>query len=155
MELKKLTQSFYDNNSHLQQALDNENGAWIEGKTRGYGIVVVSIKNFNFAIPLRSNIKHSAAYLTHRSSRPEIKGGGLDYSKALLINDPSWISDQSFKIDKAQLSKLRNKEFHITQKFLKYVEKYFHAVIRNDHRVLSSDEYRFSTLVNYHEYFGF
>jgi len=154
MELKKLTQSFYDNNSHIKEALDNHNGVWAEGKTRGYGIVVITVKNMNFAIPLRSNIKHKASYITVKSDRDHIRGKGLDFSKALLIEDISYISDQPFKIDKSELSRLRDKGFYITDRFLKYVHKYCSAVIKNDRFVLSSEEYRFSTLSNYHSHFN-
>ncbi|WP_099137062.1 hypothetical protein [Xenorhabdus budapestensis] len=64
MKLRKLDQTFYDENVYLIQALDNENGKWIPGKTCGHGIVVININKLTFAIPLRISIKHNAAYIT-------------------------------------------------------------------------------------------
>lgn len=61
-EIKKLTRDFYNENTHLVEALDSFNGNWQKGKTRGYGVVIIS--SLTFAIPLRSNIKHSAAHLS-------------------------------------------------------------------------------------------
>ncbi|MDC9615869.1 hypothetical protein PSI19_18740 [Xenorhabdus khoisanae] len=127
MKLRKLDQAFYDENSHLIQAIDNEDGKWIPGKTRGHGIIVININQLTFAIPLRTSIKHNAAYITQKSNQKGIKGKGLDYSKALLI---------------------------ITKKFEKYVEKYIKAVKKKDKHVLNSLEYRFTTLQNYHNQLG-
>ena len=91
MQLIKLDPSFYADHTHLVQALDNHNGVWDAGKVRGYGIVVITINKLTFGIPLRTNITHSAAYLTVRNINPntKIKGKGLDFSKALLIKNPS------------------------------------------------------------------
>jgi protein AbiQ len=73
MQLKKLDQSFYKDNTHLTQALDNVDGNWVSGKVRGYGVVVINLNGLTFAIPLRSNIKHKAAYITVISSIKGVK----------------------------------------------------------------------------------
>jgi protein AbiQ len=150
MQLKKLDVSFYEENSHLIQALDNHSGNWEAGKTRGYGIVVINFNGLTFAIPLRTNIKHDAAYITVRSSEQGIKGKGLDYSKAVLIVQESYISNEHFKIPAAEHKKLLDKEHFVTAKFEKYVERYRKAVIVSDENILTSQQYRFTTLQNYH-----
>ena len=154
MHLKKLDQSFYNDNSHLQEALDNSNGSWAQGKVRGYGVVVISVNNLTFAIPLRSNIRHEAAYITVRSQSLGVKGKGLDFSKALLIAADSYISSAPFKISPAEHNKLQTKEVHITKSFEKYVSKYISASHKSDRNILNSPEYRFTTLVNYHSELG-
>ncbi|WP_036771846.1 type III toxin-antitoxin system TenpIN family toxin [Photorhabdus australis] len=154
MKLKKLTQAFYDENSHLIQAVDNEDGKWIPGKTRGHGIVVININKLTFAIPLRTSIKHNAAYITQRSVQKGIKGKGLDYSKALLIVNSRYISDEIFLIPHEQYKKIEGKEHFITIKFEKYVEKYIKAVKHSDKYIINSLEYRFTTLQNYHYQLG-
>lgn len=154
MQLKKLQPTFYTNNSHLQEALDNINGSWVKGKTRGYGIVVVQINSLTFAIPLRSNIPHKAAYITARSFNSPSKGKGLDFSKALLINPTSDLSTEVFKIPKDEHNRLVNKEHFITAKFDKYVQEYIAAVAKGDQNILNSAEYRYSTLTNYHKELG-
>jgi protein AbiQ len=150
MQLKKLDYSFYAENAHLKEALDNEHGEWQKGKTRGYGVVVISFKELTFAIPLRSNIKHDAAYITVRSSEKGVKGKGLDYSKAVLISKENYISHEHFKIPPAEHKKLLDKEHFVTGRFEKYVEKYRKAVSVNDKNILNSPEYRHTTLQNYH-----
>lgn len=153
MQLKKLDPSFYNDHTHLIQALDNVNGAWQAGKTRGYGIVLISINNLVFGIPLRSNIPHKAAYLTVRNS-PSVKGPpfgkGLDFSKALLITKTSYISTEVFKIPAEEHKKLASKQPYIAQTFQKYVERYIAAVSKSDLHILNSIEYRYTTLQNYH-----
>ncbi len=151
MQLKKLAPSFYTDNSHLEQALDNFNGQWQVGKVRGYGVVIISINDLTFAIPLRSNIKHKASYITVKSQQKGIQGKGLDFSKALLISDDSYISNDIFKIPYNERSRLRNKETYITEIFENYVNDYIEAVNKQDLHILQSNEYRFTTLINYHK----
>lgn len=148
MQLKKLDQSFYPNHTHLSEALDNVNGAWIEGKTRGYGFVLIPINTLTFALPLRSNIRHNASFPTVGKHGEMHKG--LDFSKALLIPNPSYISDELFLIPSREHTRLRSKEHYITSRFTKYVERYINAVTVNDHNILNSTAYRFTTLKHFH-----
>lgn len=150
MKLRKLDVSFYPAHTHLVQALDNEDGNWIQGKIRGYGIAVIDFRGLTFAIPLKSKITHNAAYFTKNKG---IKGG-LDFSKALLIKDNSFISNEIYKIDAEQHKKLQGKEKFIVDKFNKYVEKYIKAASKLDKNILQSQEYRYTTLQNYHSDFG-
>ncbi len=150
MQLKKLDQSFYTENTHLDQALDNIDGSWAEGKVRGYGVVLISIKSLSFGIPLRSRIRHKANYITARSNERGIQGKGLDFSKAVLLTKPTYVSNQIYLIPDSEHKKLLSKEVHITNKFEKYVSRYIHAVNAPDHNILSSPEYRFTTLQHYH-----
>lgn len=157
-ETKKLDQSFYVDNPKVEQALDFDSqlGTWNSSKTRGHGIVKITINGLTFAIPVRSYIKHNASYIleVNRQDRT-IKGMGLDYSKALLIRDDSHVTDDVFVLrNKKSGKKLIGKEEHITSQFQKYVEKYIDAVKRNDANILNSFEYRFTTLVNYHTELG-
>jgi protein AbiQ len=154
VQLKKLDNTFYIDNSHLKEVLDNHNGHWVEGKVRGYGVVIITINNLSFAIPLRSRIKHNASYITVKSDQKGIKGKGLDFTKALLISEPKYISHLPFKISADEYKKLNNKEFFVTSKFEKYVLKYIKAIQKPDLHILQSANYRFSTLCNYHEELG-
>jgi protein AbiQ len=151
MQLKKLYSAFYADNKHLVEALDHHNGNWQAGKTRGYGIVIIEFKGLKFAIPLRSHIKHKAAYITARITEELlIKRKGLDYSKALLISQERYISSEVFKIPPEEHNKLLEHEQHITAQFAKYVEHYVKAVSKADKNILQSNEYRYTTLQNYH-----
>ena len=152
MQLEKLDLSFYDANTNLVEALDNVYGHGIEGKTRGYGVVIINFKNLTFAILLRSHINHNAAYLTVNNENKGIRKG-LDFSKALLIRDNHYISNERYKIPVEEHKKLQGKAHFIINKFEKYVEKYINAVSKSDKNILHSQEYRFTTLKNYHSEF--
>ncbi len=151
MKLKKLDNSFYIENSHLKNAMDNYEGNWDRCKTRGYGIVVIKVNNLTFAIPLRSNVNRKASYVTKRSKD---KAKGLDYSKALLIKKSSYVFDEPFFIPQDEKKKLQSKGTHIRTSFEKYVRDYIKAVQTSDTNILDSFKYLNTTLVNYHDELG-
>ncbi len=105
MQVKKLDISFYAANTHLINALDLVNGQWFTGKARGYGIIILSINNHTFAVPLRSSIKHRASFPTVGQHGATHKG--MDFSKALLITQQSYISNDVFKIPPDEHSKIK------------------------------------------------
>lgn len=136
-------------------AMDNLGGRWIEGKARGYGLVVIQFKRLTFAIPLRSNIKHRAAHFTFSNPvKGQAKNKGLDFSKALLITRHDYVSTEPFKVPPQEYRRLRNKTVFITQSFEKYVNRYIKACKSRDAHILHSLEYRFTTLKNYHVELG-
>ena len=158
MELKKLDSSFYQNNPVVLEALDfdAENNSWlVDGKVRGHGIVQIQLHSLTFAIPVRSHIRHDDCYVIERDKgRNDIRGMGLDYSKAILITDPAYVSADIFLLKNKKAAKNHlSKEAHITKQFSKYVERYVKAVSKNDKNILRRD-YRFSTLINYHNELG-
>ncbi|MGB0732195.1 MAG: type III toxin-antitoxin system TenpIN family toxin [Pontibacterium sp.] len=152
MDLRKLDKSFYPANLHLEQALDLVDGKWIPNKVRGHSVVLISVNNLTFGIPLRSNIRHTASHPTQGTHGSPHKG--LDYSKALLISKPEFISDEIFRIPNAERTRLKNKAFFITRKFEQYVKKYIKAVNTNNTNIINSEAYRFTTLRNYHQELG-
>ena len=158
MELKKLDCSFYADNPKVEQALDfdMESGAWLKSKVRRHGVVQISFSNLTFAIPVKSFIKHSASLILQVDrTGNDVKGMGLDYSKALLIKKESHVSSSVFVLtSKSAGKKLVGKEGHVTSQFTKYVEKYISAIKKSDTRILNSREYRFTTLINYHKELG-
>lgn len=165
MQLKKLSPSFYSDNQILIQALDFDMklGEWIQGevpgmpgKVRGHGIVKISLGGLTFAIPVHSNIKHDASLILEVNKHDRrVKGMGLDYAKAMLIRDDAHISDEVFVLrTKAAGKKLIGKEAHIEKHFTEYVDKYIKAKKDKDQNILNSNEYRHTTLVNYHAVLG-
>ncbi len=154
MHLKKLDISFYIENTHLVEVLDYVDGKWLQNKTRGYGIVIIRVGNLTFGIPLRSRIRHDASYVVVRSNMPGVKGKGLDFSKAVLLAKPTYISSSPFRIPDSEHVKLREKENHIQMKFEKYVNQYISATQLNHANILSRFEFRTSTLINYHKELG-
>lgn len=134
MDIKKIeTQFFIDSasKSHVE---------FLE-KERGYGIAVVELeKNLKFGIPLRSNLRYGNGYFTGDKK-------GLDFSKAILILDESYISTKSFTIPPDEYNKIQQKEFHIKKQFTKYIKTYIKGLKNEDQNILK--KYQFSTLQNY------
>ncbi|MBB4955064.1 hypothetical protein H4S14_003085 [Agrobacterium vitis] len=114
-------------------------------KSRPHAIVVIEVNGLRFAIPLRTHLRHKQGF-------PTINDCGLDYSKCLLIFEDKDIS-RDIKLESAAEFKIINEHEHkIIKDFKKYVDKYIKAVLKEDKFVLN--EYRFSTLQNYHDQLG-
>lgn len=145
MKIQKLAPKFFEENKGLVEVLDKARGEWTGGKERGYGIVMVSLNNLTFGIPLRSHINHSFCYRTG-----EMKG--LDYTKAVLIKDETYISDKPFKIPSEEYVKIADREIHISRQFEKYVLRYVKGHESHDQNIIG--KYRYSTLQNYHQELG-
>ncbi|HCR3791483.1 TPA: hypothetical protein ON708_005119 [Citrobacter freundii] len=93
MKLKKLDSSFYTDNPHIPQALDYdmEAGTWSDNKIRGHGIVQVHVNGLIFAIPVRSNISHSAAKILERNKDQAAKSKGMGLVRILAQREhPFW-----------------------------------------------------------------
>ncbi|WP_448465277.1 type III toxin-antitoxin system TenpIN family toxin [Martelella sp. AMO21009] len=146
MELKKLTEVFYHENSGLTEVLDKVDGEWTPRKTRGYGIALIDFRKLRFGIPLRSHISHKHCFITSGSK-------GLDYSKAVLLMNDAYISEMPFKIPNEELTYIREKNAFICRQFGRYVDGYVRAVREGNHPVIAV-RYRFTTLVNYHSELG-
>ncbi|WP_273866253.1 type III toxin-antitoxin system TenpIN family toxin [Serratia ureilytica] len=158
MELKKLDSSFYQQNPVVLEALDFDvrTNSWLGGdKIRGHGIIQIQLHDLTFAIPVRSHIRHDDCHIIERDTgRNDIRGMGLDYSKAMLITDQSYVSDEVFLLRNKKAAKdLLSKEAHVTKQFSRYVDRYVEAVKKNDSNILRRD-YRFTTLINYHVELG-
>ncbi len=148
VELRKLEDIFYTENTHLVEVLDKKQlGVWDSKKTRGYGIVICDYKGLKFGIPLRSKLhpKNNFCFKT-------VGDKGLDFTKSVLLEKDEYISQRPFIIPNAEHTKIIDKAHHITTKFSKYVERYVLAVSKQDKNILRN--YKFSTLQNYHVHLG-
>lgn len=114
---------------------------------RPYTHVQVEVYNQLFCIPLRSHIDHPHALFTNKKERC-----GVDYSKAVVINNDEYI-DKTKKVflRPNEYKKLKGKDFTIKKQFLAYIELYKQAKIDDtvDHR---EEILAFSTLQYFEEY---
>ena len=83
---------------------------WDGHKERGYGILVISINNLRFGIPLRSYMKHRFGFHT-------VESKGLDYSKAVLLSKDEYICNLPFMILMMNSCALKIKSRFIEKKF--------------------------------------
>lgn len=147
IKIRTLTPQFHQQNPNLKEVLHD--------KTRGYGIVTVTINNLTFGIPVRTNLKHHHSVVLDTI----VKQGttykrGLDFTKAVIITDSASQLGVTFHLDPQQLQKLHADGYKIKKKFNKYVNRYVEAVKNNTTNTIQGSAYKYSTLVNYHNELG-
>jgi protein AbiQ len=146
---------------HLSRQFYNavEAKSWTEvlqKMDRPYAMVVVKVKNNQFAIPFRHNInrrEHSHFFPTIelRDENGIIRQCGLDFTKAMIIQSSDiW---KQATIDTREFNAIKGKDRVIAHQFSLFVDEYLNAVARRltdqnfprDHFLLET-----STLQYYH-----
>lgn len=150
IQFHALTPEFYKEHQLVQM---QDKG---EDKGRGYGVLLVEVRGYKFAIPLRSTLKldHQFCFPTRQVN--ETQQHGLDYSKAVIITDEDrYVSKKPFKLRmKSDYLAIIKRERTIVSEFQDFVEKYIQAVNDDDKSFLYLRDVRQSTLQNYHSEFG-
>lgn len=125
----------------------------IESKEkRPYMVLLINVCNNTFAIPFRTNVKHKSCYQFKNSSRNTDSSTGLDYSKAVIVNDKKYIGNQAF-IDRKEYLELNSKYYFIIKQFTKYINGY-KRYINGELNEFESRKYKFSTLQYFHNELG-
>lgn len=125
----------------------------IENKpTRPYLVMLVKIDNNTFAIPFRTNVKHKFCYRFKNSNRDTKSVTGLDYTKAVIVNNDDYIGDDAI-IDNKEYIELNNKYYFIISKFKKYVDGYY-KYVHNELNEFEARKYKYSTLKYFHAELG-
>ncbi|HHV5815541.1 TPA: hypothetical protein ACULN3_000150 [Streptococcus agalactiae] len=138
---------------NLAQAMDyNSKTKRLYNKGRGFAIVLVTIQNLTFAIPLRSNIpkKYQLKYKL-RDSKKYGCVEGLDIGKALVVEDPKYILNRTFKLrEQVDYFKIVDNDILIVNKLIKAIIDYNQAVANSDQNKLTDPKrFKFSTFPNY------
>lgn len=136
MQLKILSEKFYDTYSHCSEILKKEN--------RPYACLTIELNGFLFAIPFRHHIRHQYAFHT-------LKEAGLDYTKSVIITDMFFLSDDKPSIESKEFSIIKRNEQKIRYGLSKYVNQYKRAMKhRNNPR--SENILKYSSLKYFEEY---
>lgn len=157
IEFYRLSNDFYNENTHLVEIMDKEKDGSFKNKERGYGVFLVDIDGLKFALPLRSkmHIKHKDNFTTriYKDKGKDVRHG-LDYSKAIIITEERFVDTSRifFLENKSDYVKINKDEHHIIKTFEKYVSRYKQGIKKNDSRILA--KYGYSTLQNYHAELG-
>lgn len=116
-----LTEEFYEDYNEYKEIEKKQN--------RPYTMILATINNIDFAIPLRSNIKHNNSLLTDKVNKC-----GLDFSKAVVIKYKERYINTSTKpiLRQNEFNELKGKEFIIKGKMESYITKYIKAYNRQD-----------------------
>ncbi len=112
-----LTNQFYEDYTTCNEIEQKSN--------RPYILVLVKLHNIDFAIPLRSNIKHSYVFWTDKDN-----GCGLDFSKAVVITDKNKYIDYTVEpqIRQVEFNALKGKDIIIKRRMVSYINKYKKAL---------------------------
>lgn len=142
-ELHYLSEDFYNTyNSADYPEIENK-------KTRPYMVMLVSIEDNTFAIPFRTNIRHKYCYKFKNSNRDTKTVTGLDFTKAVIVNDDKYIGELA-TIDNREYVELNSKCYFIISKFKKYVLGYRDYVEGNLDE-FEVRKYKYSTLKYFHK----
>lgn len=125
----------------------------IESKTdRPYMVMLIQIEENTFAIPFRTRITHKYSYRFANSSRKTNRSTGLDFTKAVIVNDVKYIG-ASARVNDAEYSELDINHYVIIRRFKRYVSEY----IKYKKGLLPtqvSANYKYSTLKYFHKELG-
>jgi hypothetical protein len=109
-----LENNFYKDYSTCREILKKTN--------RPYAVFLIKLNNLTFAVPVRSHI-------THKYSIKTIGNKGLDFSKAVVINDrQKYISKKYAYIDNREYQIIMEQKWKITKKMEDYIKKYKKAL---------------------------
>ena len=119
---------------------------------RPYVVFIIKIDNHTFAIPFRTNMNHKYGYKFKSTGRSTNTSTGLDFTKAVLVDDDSLLGD-SATIDNKEFLELSKKHFFIRKQFIKYYKNY-KKYLNNELNEYQSKAYTYSTLKYYHNELG-
>lgn len=114
MIFRKLSEKFYKDypSDKYEEMMLKEN--------RPYTQVITSVNGLIFAVPLRSEISHPTDVLwTDKPAKH-----GLDFTKAVLILDDSYLSDKRAYIRDKEHKHLLGKEHRVKEKMEKCINNY-------------------------------
>ena len=137
-EIRRLSKLFFEDypSERYPELLCKEN--------RPYMVLLVKINDLVFALPFRSNIKHSYSYIFKNSSRNNQSHSGIDFNKAVLITNLGYIGEKC-SIDSKEFLELEKKFFFVISKFKRYLNG-FYKVLFNKTSPSFQRRYRYSTL---------
>lgn len=142
-ELRKLTNDFYND-------FPEESYPELEHKiNRPYVVLLIEINGLKYAVPLRTNIRHSYCYKFRTSDRETNSVTGVDFSKAVVIRKDSYVGLETSINDKEYLE-LQEKAFFIVGQFKKYVNGYI-DYCKNGGNEYVARRYQYSTLKYFEE----
>lgn len=144
--LRKLSRTFYADYPHEQFP------ELLQKKNRPFVVLLIQIDSNCFAIPLRTNITHHACYRFRNSKRKTVKGTGLDFSKAIVVSDEKYLGEYT-TIDNNEYKELDSQFHEIYKRFQRYVNNY-KKFVRNPNEVFRKNDYRYSSLMYFHEELG-
>lgn len=125
----------------------------IENKdNRPYMVILIQIENNTFAVPFRTNVPHNNCYKFKNSTRPTNSITGLDYTKAVIVNDSMYIGDAA-RINDKEYTELNDNYAFIIKQFRKFVTDYIEFANGKQTYYLTK-KFQYTTLKYFHNELG-
>ena len=145
-KLHYLSRKFYDRyNAAKYPEIEHKEG-------RPYIVLLIKIDDNTFALPLRTNIRHSSCYRFQYSQRTTESVTGIDFSKAVIVNDTEYIGD-SAEIDNKEYVELNDRVAFIISKFRTYLKGYY-TYVSGKANEYQAKKYKYTTLKYFHKELG-
>ena len=124
---------------------------------RPYNCLLIDThQDYFICVPFRSYINHSNAYMFRNSQRSRYCRSGLDYSKAVIIKDISYLDSSTAIVDQDEYTEAMRNMSTIAQEAVSYVDTYIgHMTGANPiHARQFQRKYQYSTLKYFHDILG-
>jgi len=121
-------------------------------KNRPYYVMILDINGNKFALPFRTNIRHDFCYKFSSSGRPTESITGIDFTKAVIVNDPEYIGEPA-RIDDTEYNILLIDRHIVNKDFRAYLNGYIRFV-KNNRSVRNFPQYRYTSLKYFHKELG-
>lgn len=145
-QLNYLSADFYSD-------YDSKSYPEIENKdNRPYMVMLIKIKNNTFAVPFRTNVPHNNCYKFKTSTRPTDSVTGIDYTKAVIVNDIKYIGKPA-RINDKEYTELNHNYGFIINQFQKFVFDYI-KYANGEKGYYLSKKFRYTTLKYFHKELG-
>ena len=107
-------------------------------------------------IPFRSSIQHKNAYMFRSTERSKKSRSGLDYSKAVLIRNAAFLSNETAVVDQDEYTEAVRNLRKIVSEITDYIDTYVNHI--NGTKIIHPREflrkYAYSTLPYFHDILG-
>lgn len=127
MRFVYLSEKFYDKYGGYSEIMQK--------KSRPYACLAVEIDGITFAIPFRHHINHRYSFITKNSQ-------GLDYSKAVVIEDIEYISAVPAWVESDDFKSIKKREKAVE----KGMERYYRLYLKS---LKYADNPKYSSIINY------
>lgn len=149
-----IRESYFKKNATFIKMLDAGNSS--KQSKRTHLCIMITLNTNNFYIPLRNNLGNDVrkfGRIGHSVPSAKRENAGLDYRYALIVNDESYIEQQTDKkIPESQYKKIKNDYELIKAEFSVYVNGYIKAAKKK--RTEKEPLYRVSSLINFEDELG-
>ena len=119
-------------------------------------LLIETREDYFICIPFRSSIQHNEAFLFTNTNRSQHTRSGLDYKKAVIIKDASYIDSNTAVVDNDEYTAMITNIETIVSEIDEYIKTYINHV--NGSARLHQREflrhYQFSTLPYFHKILG-